>query len=76
MLPGEKEFAGTLTLHGVTKPVTIKAQRAESWVKSQFEIKLTDYGIAIPEWSGISVAETVKLGISFLPVSSVPTLAR
>jgi polyisoprenoid-binding protein YceI len=59
---------GKLTLHGVTREVdvTATASKAEGVFKiqAQFDIKLTDYGISIPKFAGITVAEDVKLNIS------------
>jgi polyisoprenoid-binding protein YceI len=73
---GEKELTGTLTLHGQTKPVVVKAKKDGKNVEGAFEIKLSDFGIQIPEWSGITVADTVKVRANFEAVLQAPVLAR
>ncbi len=75
-LTGEREFRGVLTLKGESKPVTIKAKKNGNEIVGKFEIKLTDFGIEIPEWSGIKVADVVKVKSSFEPVVSSSVLAR
>jgi polyisoprenoid-binding protein YceI len=59
---------GLLTLNGVTKPV------AGTWkaiadgkgqdVESEFQIKLSDFGIDIPSFAGVTVADDVKLQVT------------
>jgi polyisoprenoid-binding protein YceI len=60
-------FKGTLTLHGVTKPVTgqvdIKKKGNGFSVKAQFDTKITDFAIDIPSYSGITVADAVKVSV-------------
>lgn len=72
----EKEFKGILTLKGESKPITIKAKKSGKEIIGEFEIKITDFGIEIPEWSGIKVADVVKVKSTFEPVVSAPVLAR
>jgi polyisoprenoid-binding protein YceI len=59
------ELKGQLTLNGVTKDVTgrWKAERdgKEQDVESEFKIKLSDFGIEIPSFAGVTVADEVKL---------------
>ena len=58
-------FQGTLSLHGIRKPVTgfadIVRDGQKVALKADFGIKLTDYGIAIPSFAGITVAEDVRI---------------
>ena len=75
-LAAPTDIAGTLTLHGQTKPVAVKASRNGKKITSNFEIKLSEFGIEIPEWSGIKVADTVKVRTNFEPVLNTPVLAR
>lgn len=61
-----------LTLHGVKKPVTVKANidNAESdspHLDATFQILLTDYGIAIPSFAGVTVAKDVDVKVSLDP---------
>ena len=60
-------FLGTLSLHGVDKPVsgTADIERTGKNVKvsAGFDLKLTDYGIEIPKYVGITVAEDVTVSI-------------
>ncbi len=73
---GKKEFSALLTLHGQTKPLTLLATKDGSQITSDFEIKLSDYGIEIPEWSGIKVADTVKVRTTFDVILEAPQLVR
>lgn len=58
-------FKGTLTLHGVTKPVSgtakIEQKGMNVSVHAEFAIKITDYQIPIPVFAGITVADEVSL---------------
>lgn len=60
---------GNLTLHGVTRPVEVQAVLARKEgalkVQSTFGIKLTDFGIDIPKFAGITVAEDVTIEVEF-----------
>lgn len=74
------KVAGQFTLHGVTKPVTATAKvkyRAESadtkkvgfegnvaHVFAKFNVKLSDYGIKIPDVAKGKVQETVTVSVS------------
>lgn len=67
---GEYPFSGKLTLHGMTKEITgkvkIDERKPDSFRgNSNFSIKLTDYGIQIPSFSGITVAESVEIQVNF-----------
>lgn len=60
----DAEFNGTLTLHGVSKPVTGKFQVSDTGgVSVDFKVKLTDYGVAIPQFAGITVADEVEITV-------------
>jgi len=67
---GEFPFQGTLNLHGSKKAIDGKLKVTERKTdqiqgSSVFSIKLTDYGIQIPSFSGITVAENVEIQVSF-----------
>lgn len=73
---GEKEVKGNLTLNGKTKEVTVKANREKNNIEAALEVKLTDFAIEIPSWSGITVADLVKIKTTFdLPLEA-PALTR
>jgi polyisoprenoid-binding protein YceI len=59
------DFEGTLTLHGVKRVVQGKlnlTQTVEHLTgEGQFEIMLTEFGIDIPSFAGITVSEKVSL---------------
>ena len=61
-------FEGTLTLHGVEKPVKGTAQvdhKGESAsILAQFETKISDYGISIPSFAGITIADRVTVDVT------------
>jgi len=69
-VPGETDLKGTLTLHGVTKPVTanvkVTAKKFAMQIEADFDIVLSDFKIEIPEYAGITVAEKVKVHTAFL----------
>jgi polyisoprenoid-binding protein YceI len=60
---------GNLTLHGVTKPVEVQTRLVREGkgftAESAFKIMLTDYGISIPKYLGIVIAEDVDVKIRF-----------
>lgn len=60
-------FKGQLTIHGVQKPVAGTVDIAKSdksyKVKAAFETKISDYAIDIPSYSGIIVADAVKVSV-------------
>jgi polyisoprenoid-binding protein YceI len=61
----KKTLEGTLSLHGQTKAILIEAQKKGKRVQAHYEIKLSDFGIKIPEWAGITVADKVSVQTSF-----------
>lgn len=60
---GERPFKGKLQLHGQEKEVSGKYRAKDGIVKAEFQIKLTDFGIEIPSYLGIKVAETVDVSV-------------
>jgi polyisoprenoid-binding protein YceI len=67
-LPGVP-FQGILKLHGLEKPVfgtmTLKHDGDSSAsVDAAFSLKLTDFGIQIPSFAGITIADQVEIKIS------------
>jgi polyisoprenoid-binding protein YceI len=62
-------FEGTLSLHGVQKPVSGQAKVSRSaekvTVNAVFSIQLGDFGIAVPKYLGITVAEKVEVKAAF-----------
>lgn len=67
---GEFPFIGTLSLHGVKKEIQGNLKVEDKKIESLkgnaiFSIKLTDYGIQIPSFSGITVAENVDVQVNF-----------
>lgn len=73
---GEKELKANLTLAGKTKEVLVKAQRENNKVEAKLELKLSDFGVDIPSWSGITVSDLVKVNTSFEVPVEAPALAR
>lgn len=61
------KIGGTLTLHGKTLPVTseskLKIEGAKLSTNVLLNLKLTDYGIEIPSFAGVTVAENVDIDI-------------
>ena len=66
---GQGSFTGSLTLHGVTKPVTgsveVRKGSAGLQVKASFPVRLADYAIAEPRYLGVGVKDTVQVNVTF-----------
>ena len=60
-------FKGSLTIHGVEKPVTgtvdIKKKDAGYSVVANFETKISLYAIDLPSYAGVTVADDVKVSV-------------
>ena len=68
-LKGKINFAGVLKLHNVEKPVKGKlifkgTKKNINTVKADFNIKISDFDIAIPSFKGVTVAEDVKISVT------------
>ena len=67
----ELPFEGMLTLHGVehkvagTAKLNPAADKKSTKVEATFSIKLSDFGIEIPNFKGITVAEDVEVRTAF-----------
>jgi polyisoprenoid-binding protein YceI len=65
----EAPFTGTLSLHGVDKPVagtsSLKRVGDRIDVDAKFDATIGDYGIAVPKFAGITVAQDVKVEVKF-----------
>lgn len=65
---GTVEVPAQLELHGKTNPVKVNVgitKKGDSLASlCKFKIKLSDYGIAIPSFSGITVADEVEVSTS------------
>ena len=61
---------GTLTLHGVTKPVMFKytAQHAgaENAVHGSVHVNINDFGIPTPSFLGVSVKSDTEVAVAFV----------
>jgi polyisoprenoid-binding protein YceI len=62
-------FRGVLSLHGVERPVGGEARVSQSGSRvgtvATFEIQLGDFGIEVPKYLGIAVAEKVQVKVAF-----------
>ena len=62
---GDVSLLATLKLHGTDKPVTvimtIKPQDGKISASTKFALKLSEYAIDIPKFSGITVADEVQI---------------
>ena len=74
----EFPFTATLNLHGVPKPIegqailTVAKDRSKVDGEVQFQIKLSDFNIAIPKYLGITVAEDVTVKATFTAITTSP----
>ncbi len=61
-------FTGVLKLHGIEKPISGKVtfKKVDGKIQSVAEmtIKITDFGISIPSFAGVTVAENVEVQVS------------
>lgn len=69
----ETPFTATLKLHGVEKPVqgTFVIENEKLKSQAHFEIKLSDFGIDIPNYLGVKVADVVKIEVNFYSMDVV-----
>jgi polyisoprenoid-binding protein YceI len=60
---------GSMTIHGVTKPVTIdytaKSRGDKISVDGSTKIDMRDYGIVVPKYLGVGVEPDVGINVSF-----------
>ncbi len=63
------DVPATLTLHGKTRPVSVhydaKKSGAEISVSGGFSVKMTDFGIAVPSYLGVTVKPDVDVTARF-----------
>src|SRR4051794_5805355 len=66
---GKGSFTGSLTLHGVTKPIAggvdVRSSGGGLQVRASFPLNLSDYGIREPRYLGIGVRNTVQIEATF-----------
>jgi polyisoprenoid-binding protein YceI len=64
------KISGTLTLHGKTLPVSsdakLKIDGAKLSSDVNLKLKLTDYGVEIPSFAGVTVAADVDVDVKLL----------
>lgn len=73
---GEKQTMGMLTLNGKSKEVAVVAKRNINNLQATLELKLTDFALELPSYSGITVSDLVKIKTSFDLPAEVPVLTR
>jgi polyisoprenoid-binding protein YceI len=65
----EGDAAGTLTLHGQTRPVTVhyttKSEGTAFTTSGKFHINMNDFGISVPTYLGVTVKPEVDVNASF-----------
>jgi polyisoprenoid-binding protein YceI len=62
----EQNFSGKLSMHGVEREVSGTFSLSESLeLSARFILKLTDFGIEIPNYLGVVVADTVTVETTF-----------
>ncbi|MGZ3702842.1 MAG: YceI family protein [Bdellovibrionota bacterium] len=64
---GEKKFRGKLNLHGKDHEVNGTYTAENGDIKAKFPVTLEDYGIDVPKYLGITVANTVDVNVE-IPV--------
>ncbi len=77
LAPGETvrlEVAGRLDLHGIERPVRMRAQvrreehegRTRLWLQGRFDVKLSDFAIPRPKFLMLKVSDTQKIEVRAL----------
>jgi polyisoprenoid-binding protein YceI len=65
----EVEVKGSMNIHGVTKPLTLKGKIMKNQnglrIQSQFNISLLDHRIEVPEFMFLKISEIMDLRIDF-----------
>ena len=73
-------FKGTLSLHGEERPVegSVSLSRDAGAIRgdAKFEVKISDYKIAVPSFAGITVAENVQIEVALVGADESVTKAR
>lgn len=68
-LPGAGDASGTLTMHGVSRPVTFHYESTAAGqdynVRADFVVDTGAYNIEIPSYLGVSVKREVKVHVAF-----------
>lgn len=54
-------FTGKLTLHGVEKPISGKADKTSTGYAFKFDVNSPDFGIAEASYKGITIAKTIAV---------------
>ncbi len=74
---GSWTFQATLRLHGVEKVITgtyaIGSNKLDT--VAQFDVKLSDYGIDIPTYLGVKVADVVNITVDFAQLAATEIAA-
>jgi polyisoprenoid-binding protein YceI len=60
---GERPFKGNLKLHGTEKAVEGKFTGKDGKISAKFQLKISDFGIAVPSYLGITVTDTVDVTV-------------
>jgi len=67
--PVTADLHGVLSLHGKSKPVTVHYEATKSGtttsVHGKFRINITDYGVSVPSYLGVTVKPDVDVEASF-----------
>lgn len=65
----EADVPGTLTLHGQTRPVTVhytaKSDGPATSAQGKFHINMTEFGIVVPSYLGVTVKPDVDISATF-----------
>lgn len=62
-IDGEKPFQGKLKLHGVEKDVSGKFSGKDGKISAKFQVKISDFGIDVPSYLGVTVTDTVDVTV-------------
>ncbi len=62
-IEGEKPFKGKLKLHGTEREIEGKFSGKDGKISAKFQLKISDFGIAVPSYLGITVTDTVDVTV-------------
>jgi len=60
---GERDFKGKLELHGKEREVSGKFTAQGGLVKASFPITLSEFGVDVPKYLGVTVADSVSVTV-------------
>ena len=64
-MSGKQRFTGSMTIKGVTKPVSGTMEFSGNSVEASMDLKMSDYNIDTPQYKLVTVGEDVNVKVKF-----------